>query len=253
MKVVAVSGYFDNIHEGHLSLFKEAKKLGDKLVVIIGRDDQLIGKKGFFFWPLKTRTEVIKSIKYVDEIFIAIDKDGTVNESLSALKPDIFANGGDRTPGKIPEEETCNKLGIKLAFNVGGADKMNSSSQIIQEGFERYTKTHSEERPWGHWKILTQGPGFKSKMLIVEPGQKLSLQSHKHRNEHWIVVKGQASVILNERDFDVCENESCYIPRNHKHQLINKTKNLLEVVEVATGDYLKEDDIVRYEDAYGRV
>ena len=245
-KVVAVSGYFDNIHEGHLSLFREAKKLGDELIVIVGTDQQLTGKKGFYFWPLKTRSEVIKSIKYVDDIFIAIDQDGTVNKSLAFLKPDIFANGGDRKKGNIPEKETCQKLGIEMCFGVGGNAKLNSSSDIIQEGFDRYKKTRIEERPWGYWKIINQGPGFKVKMLIVNPKKSLSLQSHKHRSEHWVVVRGKAEVELNEAYFRLVEDESVYIPVKFIHRLSNPSSKILMVVEVQTGTYLKEEDITRY-------
>lgn len=247
MKTVAVSGYFDSIHEGHKSLFEEAKKLGDRLVVIVGTDNQLVGKKGFYFHSEAYRSWLVSQFSVVDDVVLSIDEDGTVRKTLEMVKPDIFANGGDRNSENIPESDVCNKLGIEMVFGVGGNFKMNSSSDIIQSGFERYSKTHREERPWGHWKIISQSPGFKIKLLIVEPGKSLSLQSHKHRSEHWIVVKGKAGVIIDQLDFNVLENESCYIPRNHQHQLKNIGSGELVVVEVATGDYIKEDDITRYE------
>jgi mannose-6-phosphate isomerase-like protein (cupin superfamily) len=199
----------------------------------------------------------MESIKGVDLPSLALDKDGTVCETLRHIHDNyydiksgrdtmIFANGGDRTDDNIPEKKVCEELGIEMIFGVGGG-KINNSSSIIQDGFERYTKTHSEERPWGFWKIINQGPGFKVKMLVVDPGKSLSVQRHKHRSEHWIVVGGRATVHLDEMVADLVEGESWYIPKKEWHQLVNNTTEILNVVEVSTGDYLKEDDIERKE------
>ena len=130
MKVVAVSGGFDPVHIGHIRYFKEAKKLGDRLIVILNSDEFLIKKKGYVFMPYKERKEIIENIKYVDKVVKCIDKDETVNKTLSLLKPDIFAKGGDRTIDNIPERKVCERLGIKMAFNVGGP-KAQSSSWLV--------------------------------------------------------------------------------------------------------------------------
>ncbi len=109
-----------------------------------------------------------------------------------------------------------------------------------------------EDRPWGRFTILEEKAGFKVKRLTVNPGQVLSLQSHEHRSEHWVVVAGVATVTLGEdvRDYQV--NEAVYISPRQRHRLANNTDTVLEVIEVQCGDYLGEDDIQRYEDRYNR-
>ena len=109
-------------------------------------------------------------------------------------------------------------------------------------------------RPWGSYESVDQGANFQVKRIIVKPGHKLSLQSHRHRAEHWVVVKGNAKVTLNDQVIDLQVNQSVYIPIGAKHRLENEsTTEFLHLIEVQCGNYLGEDDIVRYEDNYGRV
>jgi len=107
-------------------------------------------------------------------------------------------------------------------------------------------------KPWGNYKVLEIGPRYKIKKLIIKPGARLSLQMHYHRSEHWIVVKGTAKVKIGEKDMFVHENESVFIPTTTLHRLENPGKKPLEIIEVQTGEYLEEDDIVRFEDDWGR-
>ncbi len=107
-------------------------------------------------------------------------------------------------------------------------------------------------RPWGSYESLITSERFQVKSIIVNPGQKLSLQKHHHRAEHWIVVSGTAEVTCEEKVFTLAEDESTYIPLGHKHRLANPGRIPLELIEVQSGSYLGEDDIVRYEDIYGR-
>lgn len=107
-------------------------------------------------------------------------------------------------------------------------------------------------RPWGDFESLDLGTNYQVKKLTVKPGEKLSLQSHKYRSEHWVVISGKARVTLNNKVFDLPVNESVFIPFGVKHSLENPFKDLLEIIEVQTGTYLGEDDITRYEDRYGR-
>lgn len=107
-------------------------------------------------------------------------------------------------------------------------------------------------RPWGTYTVLNEGPGYKAKRIEVKPGASLSLQMHHHRNEHWIVVSGVAEVTNGERVFTLKANESTYIPAEHKHRLTNPGQETLVMIEIQSGDYLGEDDIVRFEDHYGR-
>lgn len=135
MRVVAVSGGMDPVHKGHVRLFKEAKALGDYLVVILNNDNWLLKKKGFVFMDQDERKEIIESIRYVDEVIITNhvidDGDSSVCVELAKLKPDVFANGGDRKSDNIPEYNLCNELGIEMVFNVGG-EKIQSSSDLVK-------------------------------------------------------------------------------------------------------------------------
>ena len=128
MKVVAVSGYFDPIHVGHLEYLKMAKSLGDKLVVIINSDYQAGLKKGKSFMPEEDRLEIVQALRCVDEVFLSIDKDKSVCKSLEHLNPDIFTNGGDRSLEEIPETAVMKKYKIEMVDGLG--EKIRSSSEI---------------------------------------------------------------------------------------------------------------------------
>lgn len=135
--IVAVSGGFDPIHIGHVRMFREAKRLGDKLVVILNNDNWLCHKKGYAFMPEKERAELLRHIRWVDEVVLTNHQpnpdDISVTQELRKIKPHIFANGGDRKRGNIPEVMACNELGIKLAFNVGANGKIQSSSWLLEK------------------------------------------------------------------------------------------------------------------------
>ena len=125
---VAVSGYFDPIHVGHLEYLKMAKELGDSLVVIVNNNHQCELKKGKPFMDQNDRLEIVKALRFVDEVFLSIDKDRTVCKSLEALRPNIFANGGDRATSEVPETPICKKYNIKMVDGLG--DKIRSSSNL---------------------------------------------------------------------------------------------------------------------------
>lgn len=128
--VVATSGYFDPLHKGHLELFRKARELGTKLVVIVNNDYQAQLKKGAPFMSEQERIDIIKSLKGVDGVILAVDKDRTVSKTLNELKPDIFAKGGDSTLVNVPEREICQKLGIRLVLGLG--EKIQSSSWLLK-------------------------------------------------------------------------------------------------------------------------
>jgi mannose-1-phosphate guanylyltransferase/mannose-1-phosphate guanylyltransferase/mannose-6-phosphate isomerase len=108
-------------------------------------------------------------------------------------------------------------------------------------------------RPWGYYVSIDSGARFQTKRIVVKPGAKLSLQMHHHRAEHWVVVKGTASVVRGDETLLISENHSTYIPLGTKHSLANAGVIPLEIIEVQSGSYLGEDDIVRYQDDYGRI
>jgi cytidyltransferase-like protein len=133
MTKVCVSGYFTVLHKGHVRLFEEARKLGDKLIVIVNNNDQQIAKKGKLIHDSEDIKYMIERLSMVDEAVISIDKDGSQCETLRMIHPDIFANGGDRDRKNVPETPVCDELNIKMIDNVGG-EKLNSSSNILERG-----------------------------------------------------------------------------------------------------------------------
>lgn len=146
MKVVAVSGGFDPLHIGHVEMIQEARALGDKLVVIVNNDNWLKKKKGFSFMDQNERKAILEAIRYVDEVIITNHPedptDMSVCAELETLKPDIFANGGDRKPDgdPVPEVELCGRLGIKMVYNVGKSGKIQSSSELVKKVKGQYNQ-----------------------------------------------------------------------------------------------------------------
>ena len=128
MRVVATSGYFDPLHVGHLECLELAAELGDRLIVIVNSDLQAKLKKGDSFMSQKDRMKIVSALKCVDEVFLSIDKDKSQCESLRSIKPDVFAKGGDRTSGEIPESKVCSELGIEIIDGLGA--KIRSSSDM---------------------------------------------------------------------------------------------------------------------------
>jgi len=142
--IVAVSGGFDPIHIGHVELFYRAKSLGDELVVILNNDNWLVKKKRHIFMLQEERRQIIGALKPVDRVVLTEHKPGTedlsVCRELKKLKPDIFANGGDRNKNNIPEVAICDKIGCKMVFNIGQSGKIQSSSWLL----EKYVKRVSD-------------------------------------------------------------------------------------------------------------
>jgi len=214
MKTVLVSGGFDPIHPGHIRYINESAKHGS-VVVALNSDSWLKRKKGFYYMPFDHRKEILLSMKGVSYVYPVDDADNTVSEAIRSLRPDFFANGGDRHEENTPEINLCNDTGVSLLFNIGGG-KTSSSSEIVQ-------------RDWGFYRTLYD-EDFKVKILTVLPGRAISLQRHKFRNEHWIFTE---------------DNSYKFIKKQEIHQLINDNKEPMVVVEVQTGTYFGEDDIER--------
>ncbi|MBI1889892.1 MAG: mannose-1-phosphate guanylyltransferase/mannose-6-phosphate isomerase [Burkholderiales bacterium] len=143
------------------------------------------------------------------------------------------------------------------ALLIVDRNKVQDVKKVVEHlkamGHPAYREHQTMHRPWGTYTVIEQGDRFKIKRIEVKPGASLSLQMHHHRSEHWVVVSGQAKVVNGDQEFFVNTNESTFIPAGHKHRLENPGQVELVMIEVQCGDYLGEDDIVRFEDHYGRV
>ncbi|MDT8903874.1 mannose-1-phosphate guanylyltransferase/mannose-6-phosphate isomerase [Anaeroselena agilis] len=142
---------------------------------------------------------------------------------------------------------------VILVAKKGESQKVKEIVAELKARGRREAAEHTTVyRPWGRYSVLGEGPGYKLKKIVVNPGQRLSLQLHHHRSEHWIVIGGTAKVTIGAQEQMVHENESAFVPVSTKHRLENPGKIPLEMIEVQNGKYLEEDDIVRFDDIYGR-
>ena len=140
-----------------------------------------------------------------------------------------------------------------LVADAGSAQQVKEVvAQLKLRGHQSYRLHRTVTRPWGTYTVLEGGQGYKIKRIEVKPGAALSLQMHHHRSEHWVVVSGTAKVVCDEREFLVLTNESTYIPAGKRHRMENPGMLDLVMIEVQSGAYLGEDDIVRFSDQYGR-
>ena len=255
MKIVVATGGFDPLHGGHINYLKEARKLGDQLIVGVNSDEWLERKKGKSFMSLKERSLIIESLSFVDHVIDFDDHDNTAIDAIHKVKKYngvnceiVFVNGGDRDEYNIPEYEYYkNDDYIEFEFGVGG-DKTNASSKLLKEWKDDVTM-----REWGNYKVLyqTENLNVKVKELEVEPGQRLSMQKHEKRSEHWFISEGQATVytINNSTDVELRGRYNVYdnlhIGVGEWHMLANETGNPLRIVEIQYGESCQESDIKR--------
>jgi cytidyltransferase-like protein len=251
-KIVLVTGGFDPLHSGHIEYFKAARSMGDMLVVGLNSDEWLQRKKGRSFMHIYERQKIVSSLRVVDQVICYPDADGSSKNAITDLRamyPDatiIFANGGDRTATNIPEMDVADD-NVKFVFGVGGFDKANSSSWILQEW-----KAPKTERQWGYYRVLHEhNLEVKLKELIVEPGKQLSMQRHSDRAEHWFVAEGTATVYTINRKTDIellgvfNKFDHVHINRTEWHQLANEGSEPLKMIEIQYGEQCVEEDIER--------
>lgn len=250
--IVLITGGFDPLHSGHIAYFKAAKQLGDILIVGVNSDSWLTRKKGMPFMSESERCEIVRNIVGVDFVITFDDADGSAKHAIRMIRQSypqdhiIFANGGDRTQENIPEMDIEDD-NLEFVFGVGGEDKKNSSSWILQEW-----KAPKTKRQWGYYRVLHEpNKHVKLKELTVESGKSLSMQRHKDRAEFWFVSEGTASVYTLNRSTDMemvgmyKEHQHIWIPQESWHQLCNETDNPLKIIEIQYGDNCIEEDIER--------
>jgi cytidyltransferase-like protein len=248
-RIVLITGGFDPLHSGHIAYFNAAKELGDILVVGVNSDSWLTRKKGRAFMSSSERTTIIQNLKMVDHCLLFDDSDDSAREAIRNVKmlyPNsqvVFANGGDRTKENIPE---MTESDVEFVFGVGGEDKRNSSSWILEEW-----KAPKTTRQWGYYRVLHDVPGMKVKELTVDPGKSLSMQRHKFRSEYWIVSEGSADVnrlmpsgyVMSPIHLKLHDEHD--IPAGEWHQLINPYDVPCRIVEIQYGERCEEEDIER--------
>jgi len=249
--IVLITGGFDPLHSGHIAYFKAARALGDILVVGVNSDAWLTRKKGSPFMPYLERAAIVRNIVGVDFVIDFNDDDGSAKHAIHMVRSSypqeriIFANGGDRTQTNIPEMDS-GVDNIEFVFGVGGEDKKNSSSWILQEW-----KAPKTERQWGYYRVLHEVAGMKVKELTVEPGKSLSMQRHQLRAEYWMVSEGRCVVnsMMSEGyclpPAELTKHQEYKIPVAEWHQLTNPYNVPCKIVEIQYGESCIEEDIER--------
>lgn len=255
MRIVIVTGGFDPIHSGHIEYFKAAKKLGDKLLVGANSDEWLTRKKGRPFMPIEERIAILEALEVVDEVFEFDDSDDTAVGAIRKVRSEypssqiIFANGGDRQKGTTPEVEYAKELieegQIVFMFGIGGNDKKNSSSWLLENWDKPETR-----RLWGKYRNLDNNGHWKVKELSIDVGKSLSDQRHFVRTEHWHIVDGELEMNLEFSNGYKTSNiyrsgDSIDIPQKTWHKATNVGSRPVKVIEVWMGNVLSEDDIER--------
>lgn len=194
-----------------------------------------------------------------DAIYDVLDKDHSGNALKGDCLPIDCSNtlmlGRNRLIAGIGLEDVLvvETDDVIVVAKRGESQKVKDVVNELKARGRREVDEHTTMyRPWGSYTVLNEGPGYKMKKIVVTPGERLSLQLHYHRSEHWIVIGGTAKVTIGDQDKMVHVNESVYIPPSTKHRLENPGKLPLEIIEVQNGSYLEEDDIVRFDDEYGR-
>jgi len=186
------------------------------------------------------------------------DRDGNRVEGASVLHDvrDSYIRSEHRLVGAVGVSNVVivdTPDALLVADASRAQDVKHIYARLKEQGHEAHKVHRTVHRPWGTYTVLEEGPGFKIKRIEVKPGASLSLQMHNHRSEHWIVVSGTAQVVNGDRELTVNTNESTYIPPRNRHRLSNPHSVDLVIIEVQSGPYLGEDDIVRFDDQYGRV
>ena len=256
MKVVLVTGGFDPLHSGHIEYFKEAKKLGDKLIVAVNSDAWLTRKKGRPFMPFEERFKIIDALDVVDQTTYVMNDDkcddagGAIFHTFATNGniEIIFANGGDRKEGNVPEEQQWgDDPRVTFIYGVGGNNKMNSSSWILDEW-----KTQKTERQWGYWRVLDHKPeqGYKVKELVIYPGKSLSDQKHFKRSEQWIMLEGKVQM---DTEWNSVSDSKLLVPHSMPYEIgvevwhkpSNPGTENAHILEIQWGSECIEEDIER--------
>ena len=248
-KISVVSGGFDPLHSGHIAYLEAASSYGDELWVCLNSDEWLKAKKGKPFMQFDERKAVLQALSCVDQVISFDDRDGSCKSGLAdimSLNPEaqiIFCNGGDRTNKNIPENNIEN---VELVFGVGGTDKKNSSSKILEAWSPNLVR-----RVWGNYSVLFNNGYVKVKELSVKSGNGMSFQRHFMRQEIWFVHTGACEVYLQEKNSKKAKStilkngDFLMVPKEAWHQITNPFDKPCNIIEIQYGSAVVEEDIER--------
>lgn len=248
---ILFTGGFDPIHSGHISVIKEAQKLGE-VILGLNSDEWLRRKKGKEFLSFNERKSILDEFKNIVKVIEFDDSDDSacnaIQKVLDYYPNDniIFVNGGDRIKSNIPEiEKFKDNPRVKFKFKIGGDIKKNSSSWILKNWIN-----HTEKRVWGDSITYHESNESKVKRLIIEPNKSISMQYHNNRNEFWFVEEGLGKLTTLENDQEIFlkfleKHTYFHVPKGVWHKLYNNNNTNLEIIEIQYGEKCSEIDIIR--------
>jgi mannose-1-phosphate guanylyltransferase len=211
---------------------------------------EVVVVRGTFDWSDVGSWQAVAALTVADD-----DGNRGHGERVAIATRGTYVHAADRIVATVGVENLV-IVDTADAVLIAHRDHLQRVKEVVGElkarGHEAYRLHRTVSRPWGAYTVLEEAPGFKIKRIEVRPGASLSLQLHHRRSEHWVVVRGIAHVTNGDKSFDVLPNESTYIPVETRHRLENRGAEPLVIIEVQCGEYLGEDDIVRFEDRYGR-
>ena len=251
-----VSGGFDPLHSGHIDMINYAAERNAAVAVALHSDEWLIRKKSNFFMTWGERQLIMLAINGVSDVIKFNDADDSINNAIAYLKERYpgwhinFYNGGDETHNNILEilKYQADPL-VQFHFGAGGDYKKNSSSELLDR-WENHSK-HSVQKSWGFYNTFLQHPNTKLRSFTVYPRHSMTMQQHKHRSEHWYVVKGSGIVEYQDspKAEMICVDLEQYniitIPTSCWHRLHNTTDEELQMIEIQFGESCDDADVIR--------
>ena len=257
--------YSPEIYEASLTAHNNSKK--DDAIIRIAHNDMINIPEDSIDFAVMEKSSIVKvvpsdinwsDVGSFDALFDELPKDKNNNtqndKHISINSKNNLVYGKDKYIATVDVEDLI-MVDTGDALLVSKRGSSQKVKQVVNE-VKKTTQLHNMHltgyRPWGSYTVLEDKQGYKIKRIEVKPGKRLSLQRHKHRNEHWIVVSGTAVVTINDNTFELKQNQSTYIKAGDIHRLLNKTKESLVIIEAQVGSYTGEDDIERLEDDYKR-
>jgi len=251
--IMVFTGGFDPVHSGHIAVIQEAATMG-RVFIGLNSDDWLSRKKGKAFMPFEEREKILTQFRNIMMVTEFDDSDDTAIDAINKAKKFfnsadkiIFVNGGDRNADNIPEVEAFkDDPRVDFMFSVGGDDKKNSSSWILDNW-----KNQKTYRDWGYWRVLDDKGNVKTKELVIEPGKSLSDQKHQYRSEHWYLLEGKLQIDTEVSDphtkktINLIPHQTTIITAGTWHKAKNVGDKPAHIIEIQYGSKCIEDDIER--------